>query len=89
MIISFGFDNYCGEVPLIYSSASLATFPLLYPKYLVFLLALCSTSISPHGGFLFSLVLPLSPSGLSPHSPLFSTPNQVTQNLPTSNLSSN
>ena len=37
-------------------TAGLATSPVVYPRYLLFLLAMCSWSISPHGGFAFLLL---------------------------------
>jgi hypothetical protein len=58
MVILFGFDNYW-VVKFTLLTADLATSSVVYPRYLLFLLALCPSSISPHGNCLFLLPPPL------------------------------
>jgi hypothetical protein len=61
-----------------YLIVDLATFPVVYPRYLLFLLAMCSWLLFPHGGFLLCppplLPLPfLPPPPFPPLSPLLSS----------------
>lgn len=82
MVILFGFNNYCGCNPYpTLLTAGLATSPTVFPSYLLFLLTMCSSSISPMVATslpsFFLLLL------------LVSSSNQVIPTPHTSNLSSN
>lgn len=53
MVTLFGFDNYWNVIPnLFFLNARLATSPVVFSKYLLFLLAMSSFSIASHRGFL-------------------------------------
>ena len=73
MVILFGFDNYW-VVKFTLLTADLATSSVVYPRYLLFLLAMCSWRLSPHDASPLMVPLPswllLFSLGLRP--PLFS-----------------
>ena len=73
MVILFGFENSWGSPQSNLLNANLATSPVLYPRYLLLLLVMCSwfpTLMAAFPSYTFPLVSPTPTKSLQMHLPL-------------------